>query len=395
MEDRLMRCFLSAAALVALMVLPSALPQSRADTVYNQTDLVSDIAGMAQITDPNLINPWGLSFSASSPFWVSNQGTNTSTLYTVKSGTATQNALVVTIPQAATPPVGPTGQVNNNTTDFQVNGAAANFIFASLDGSISAWNNSAGTTAQVKVGPTTGTSYTGLAIGTSASGNFLYAANNTAGKIDVFNGSFAAANLGANAFANPAGLPSGLVPFNVQNIGGKIYVSYAPAGHAAQTAAQEGTGAVAAFDTSGNFIQGSLIAGSKLASPWGITLAPAGFGQFGGDLLVGNFAYGFSEINAFDPVTGALLGTLSDANGNKLLNQGLWALDFGNGGNGGDPNTLYFTAGINGERDGLIGAIAAAAPIAEPSTIALLLTGGLFLHAVRCWRRRKAFVVNR
>jgi uncharacterized protein (TIGR03118 family) len=217
----------------------------------------------------------------------------------------------------------------------------------------------------------------------------LYAANNATGKIDVFNGSFAPASVGASAFANPAGLPAGLVPFNVQNIGGKIYVTYAPAGHPAQTAAPEGQGAVAAFDTSGNFIPGSLITGGKLASPWGITMAPASFGQFAGALLVGNFSYAFSEINAYDPTTGAYLGTLKDANGNTILNPGLWALDFGNGGNGGDPNTLYFTAGINGEKDGLIGAIAAVAPIAEPRTIALLLTAGLVLQGVRWWRKAK------
>jgi uncharacterized protein (TIGR03118 family) len=313
-----------------------------------------------------------------------------STLYSAKSTGVSQPSLIVSVPQAATPPVGPTGQVFNSTSNFQVNGTPASFIFASLDGSISAWNNSAGTMAQVKVGPTTGSTYTGLAIASNASGSFLYAANNATGKIDVFNGSFAPANLGANAFANPTGLPTGLVPFNVQSIGDKIYVTYAVPGHAAQTAAQEGQGAIAAFDTNGNFIQGSLVAGSKLASPWGITLAPASFGQFGGDLLVGNFAYNVSEINAFDPVTGAYLGTLSDANGNKILNSGLWALDFGNGGNGGDPNTLYFTAGINGEKDGLLGAISAAAPVAEPSTIGLLVTGSLALYGVRCWRRRKS-----
>lgn len=381
-----MRCFLAAAAVAALLVLPSALCLSRADTIYVQTNLVSDIQGLAAITDPSLVNPWGVSFSATSPFWVSNQGTDTSTLYTVNAGNVSKNSLVVSIPQASGGPAGPTGQVNNNTTSFTVNGNPANFIFASLDGSISAWNSSAGMTAQVKVGPATGTLYTGLAIATNASGSFLYAANNSAGRIDVFNGSFAPANLGANAFANPAGLPAGLVPFNVQNIGGNIYVTYAPIGRGNQAAAQEGQGAVAVFDTNGNFKAGSLIAGSKLASPWGLALAPASFGQFGGDLLVGNFAYNFSEINAFDPMTGAYLGTLSDASGNKILNQALWTLTFGNGGNGGDVNTLYFTAGIQQETHGLLGAIA---PVPEPSTLALLLAGGLIFQGLCCWRRRR------
>src|SRR5262249_39439661 len=157
-------------------------------------------------------------------------------------------------------------------------------------------------------------------------------------------------------------LPSdlSLVPFNVQNIGGNIYVTYAPAGRAAQTAATEGQGAVAVFDTAGHFLR-QLIVGSKLASPGGITMAPAGFGKFGGDLPVGHFALHFSEVNAFDPATGKFLGTLSDASGNPIRNQALWYIGFGNsstGGVGGDSNTLYFSAGINGERDGLFGSLA-------------------------------------
>jgi hypothetical protein len=151
-----------------------------------------------------------------------------------------------------------------------------------------------------------------------------------------------------------------------------IYVTYAPAGRAAQVAATEGQGAVAIFDTKGVFQQ-QLIIGSKLASPWGITLAPAGFGAFGGDLLVGNFAFNASEINAFEPANGKepgkFLGTLTDTNGNKILNQALWALHFGNGGLGGDPNTLYFTAGINGEKDGLFGSLQAVPELEAKSPI--------------------------
>jgi len=148
------------------------------------------------------------------------------------------------------------------------------------------------------------------------------------------------------------------VPFNVQNIGGNLYVTYAPSGHTAQTGATEGQGAVAEFDTAGNFLR-QVVVGSKLASPWGITMAPASFGKFGGDLLVGNFAENFSEINAFDPNTGKFLGTLSDESGNPIRNSGLWYIGFGNGTQGGDPNTLYFSAGIDGEADGLFGSIQA------------------------------------
>ncbi len=339
---------------------------------YLQTNLVSDVPGLAQITDSHLHNPWGVSFSATSPFWVSNQGTNTSTLYSVTpTGVTTQAALVVAIPTTPTGPQGPTGQVQNNTTSFLVGTSPASFIFADLNGTISAWNSSAGMTAQVEA-TVSGAVFTGLAIGSNNSGNFLYAANDAQARIDVFDGSFAHVDLGANAFVDPS-LPAGLVPFNIQNIGGNLYVTYAPAGRAAQINAQEGDGAVAVFDTMGNF-QGQLIAGSKLAAPWGITQAPAGFGRFGGDLLVGNFAYNFSEINAFDPTTGAFRGTLTDLGGHKILNQALWAIKFGNGGSGGDPNTLYFAAGINGEMDGLFGSIQAVPAIARNAPIVTNLT---------------------
>ena len=382
-----MRRFLGPAALFALAVWPAAWSLSRADTLYQQTNLVSDVPGLAQVTDPNLVNPWGVSFSATSPWWVSDAGTNVSTLYAVTSAGVTVNSLVVGIPTTGSGPQGPTGQVSNSTaSDFVIpaDNVKANFIFANLNGTISAWNGMLSPNTQaVVVATTAGANYTGLALGSNASGNLLYAANSGAGKIDVFNGSFAPVNLGANAFAAPPGLPAGLVPFNVQSVGGNIIVTYAPAGHVAQAGAVEGQGAVATFDASGNFKAGSLIAGGKLAAPWGVALAPAGFGSFGGDLLVGNFAYNFSEINAFDPATGAYVGTLTGANG-TILDPGLWALFFGTGGNNGDPNTLYFAAGIMGEQHGLLGAITPQQGVVpEPSTIALLLTGMLVLQGAR------------
>lgn len=375
----LQRVLLAPAVLAASLVFCD--PSSASP--YFQTNLVSDIPGLAQLNDPGLHNPWGMSFSATSPFWVSDQGTNTSTLYRVVNGVVKQLGLVVSIPTTGGGPQGPTGQVNNNTAAFLVNGAPANFIFANLNGTISAWNGSAGTTAQIKV-PASGAVYTGLAIATAAAGPRLYAANGVTGNIDVFDGSFAAASLAAGAFAKPAGVPAGLAPFNVQNIGGRIYVTYAPPGRAAQIAAAEGQGAVAIFDTNGTLIQ-TLVTGSKLASPWGIALAPSsGFGGFSGDLLIGNFSFAVSEINAFDPITGAYLGTISDQGGHALINSGLWGLAFGNGTTG-DAHTLYFTAGINGEVDGLFASITA---IPEPETLGLLALG-LPAMAQRLSRRRR------
>jgi uncharacterized protein (TIGR03118 family) len=326
-------------------------------TGYVQTNLISDIPGLAQLTDPNLKNPWGTSFSDTGLFSVSDTKTNVSTLYAVTAAGVRAVPPTVAIPTTPTGNQGPTGQVHNDTASFLVNGTPATFIYANLNGTISAWNESAGATAQVMAAPA-GAAYQGLDMETTPAGEFLYAANAKQGRIDVFDASFVLTSLGPNAFKDPL-LPAGLVPFNVEDINGYLYVAYAPAGPpAARQLAPEGAGAVAVFDTSGNFIK-QLISGGKLASPWGITLAPSSFGQFGGDLLVGNFSYLHTAINAFNPVSGAYLGTLTDGNGNPLLagDNGLWDLTFGIGGNGGLPGTLYFATGLNDETDGLFGAI--------------------------------------
>jgi uncharacterized protein (TIGR03118 family) len=324
---------------------------------YVQTNLVSDVPGLAQITDPHLKNPWGVSESASGPFSISDQATNVSTQYTVTAAGVSQ--VPGTIAFDPTPgPHGPTGQVFNDTASFLVNRTPATTIFANLNGTISAWNSSTGTTAHVVVDTQGLAVYTGLDMGSNASGDFLFAANPKQGRIDVYDHSFVFQHLGPNAFVDPS-LPAGLIPFNVDNINGVLYVTYAAVGPpVARNMAPEGVGAVAAFDTSGHFIK-QVTSGGKLASPWGITLAPSRFGQFGGDLLVGNFSYVAGEINAYDPVSGAYRGTLADENGNTLLagSQGLWYLTFGNGGNGGLADTLYFTTGLNAETDGLFGAI--------------------------------------
>ena len=360
---------------------------------FIQTNLVSDVPGLATITDPRLINPWGLSHSPTSPFWTSNQGTNTATLYGVTGSTNVNQVLGVNaqgfvgiLPTTA-PPQGPTGQVNNtNTASFQltpgVPSTSSRFLFANLNGTISGW---AGGLTSTPVITTAGAVYTGLAINQAQTQ--LYAANSAAGRIDVFNSSFAPVSLAAGAFATPASIPQGFVPFNVRDINGQVYVTYAPPGRNAELAAPAGMGAVAIFSESGA-LQRVLINGSELAAPWGIALAPASFGAFANDLLVGNFSSVESEINAFDPATGAFIGTIEINPGIGQTPGGLWSLDFGIGGMNGSPDTLYFTDGIGDPRNGpeshgLFGAIT---PVPEPSTLALLASGVLSLVALR--RRR-------
>jgi len=324
-----------------------------------QTNLVSNISNLAAVTDANLKNPWGVSHSPTSPFWVSNQGTSTATLYKVTDETdVSKVALTVAIPKFGTGPAqGPTGQVNNGNTEcFPVSvssggdGGSAHFIFANLNGTISAWDK--GTTAFIQV-TTRGAVYTGLAI--NGAQTRLYAANDVPpGRIDVYDCSFKPVNLGPDAFKDPS-LPTGLVPFNVQHIGGDVYVTYAPAGLQNMRQAPLGAGAVAIFDEDGNFIQ-ELVSGSRLAAPWGITIAPPGFRRFSNDVLVGNFSFLHSEINAFIPSNGKLHGTIPIDTGG-LPAGGLWAIEFGVGGSNGSPDVLYFADGINGEMDGLFGAI--------------------------------------
>lgn len=332
--------------------------------VYVQHNLVSDVPGLADVTDKSLVNPWGMSTSAASPFWVSNAGAGNSTLY---NGSGAITPLIVTIPagKASSGAGKPSGQVNNNTAGFILaNGTKASFIFDTLDGTISAWNGGGAALLMVD-NSAAGASYTGLAIGSNSSGPLLYAANFRAGTIDVFDGKFASTKA-AGGFLDP-NLPADYAPFNIWNLGGKLYVMYAKQ-NASKTfdSPGAGNGFVDVYDTDGNLLQ-RLISNGPLNSPWGVAIAPANFGVFSNDLLVGNFGDG--TINAFDPKTGASLGALQDSTGKPIVNAGLWALLVGNGGSGGDRNTLYFTAGINGEKDGLLGAIA------PPSGVLSILNG--------------------
>ena len=343
-----------AASTIALPLSTAAYADS-----YIQTNLVSNVSGLAAHTDSNLINPWGMSFSATSPFWISNQGTGTATLY---DGLGNINPLVVTIPGSSVGPSGPTGQVFNGGTGFLVNGTSARFIFANLNGTISGWNGSGPAVVEAT---TAGAVYTGLAI----SGNTLYAANSSQGRVDVFNSSFAPTTLAGN-FTDP-NLPAGFVPFNVQTIGSTVYVTYA---RLTPTGAPLPGGYVDAFNADGTFSQRIASAG-PLSAPWGITIAPSTFGSFGGDFLIGNFGDG--TIDAFS-TTGTFLGALLGTNGLPIVNERLWALDFRTGGPNINPNALYLTAGINGEQGGLFAAIV---PTPEPSSLILAASGLLALTA--------------
>lgn len=375
---------------VGLSVLCAA--SGTAQAQFRQTDLASDIPGLAAITDPNLVNTWGVAaFPGGSPFWINNQGTGTSSLFSVSGSTTIAPAMLpfgtnfVNVPGGGAVS-GPTGIVANGTSSFLIgppgSQTPALFIFANLNGSISAWNLSTGPTATVVSSPSSAL-YTGLAItGSSNPTRVLYAANGTTGAVDVFNDSFGSGSV-PGGFLNPT-LPAGFVPFNVEDIGGKVYVTYAPAGHDAQVNATAGEGWVSVFDENGNLLQ-NLVTGSALAAPWGLAIAPAGFGPFGGDLLVGNFSSVDPGINAFNATTGALVGTIPiDLGGNAP--GGLWDLTFGGGGPTGDPMTLYLTDGVNGEKDGLFAALT----VPEPSTWAMMVAGfaGLALFAAR--RRRPA-----
>ena len=314
--------------------------------VYKKRNLVSDIDGVARITDANLVNPWGLAFGPATPAWVADNGTDVSTLYSggVRKSIPVTLPLVVGIPGGA-----PTGVVFNATPGFKVNGAAAHFIFDSEAGTITAWN--AGTQA-VTEATTPGAIYKGLAIASKGSTTMLYAANFHAGTIDVFNDSFAPVTV-PGGFADP-NLPAGFAPFNIQEIAGRLVVAYAQQdADAEDEVAGAGLGFVDVFDTSGHLLR-RLVSQGALNAPWGLAVAPRHFGPFSGDLLVGNFGDG--AINAYDPRTGAFRGTLQNKDGNQIRVNGLWALRFGNGVIG-TPQTLLFTAGIGDEGHGLFGEI--------------------------------------
>ena len=361
-RSRLLATVIGLALLILLALPGAALAKSNSGSpgFYLQTNLVSDLAGVAQFTDRDLVNPWGLVHGPATPWWVADNGTGVSTLYT---GQGVKVPLTVTVPVPAGSPAGttaaPTGVIFNGNGGFNVseNGKSFSslFIFDTEDGTISGWNpNFVDRTHAVlavdrsNVGK--GAVYKGLAIGSNASGTFIFATNFRFGRVEMFDSNF---NL-VGSFTDHR-LPQSFAPFGIQNIGGNLYVTFAKRNGAKHDdVAGPGNGFVDVFDTSGNLIR-RLIARGSLNSPWGLALAPANFGQFSNDLLVGNFGDG--HINVFDPNTGAALGSLQNNGGAPIQNDGLWSLQFGNGAAAGATNELFFTAGIDGEAHGLFGKI--------------------------------------
>ena len=334
---------------------------------YTVTKLVGDVAGAAAQVDPNLVNAWGLVAGPSTPWWVNNNHTNTSTLY---DGTGAILPLVVTVPG------GPTGIVFNGGSGFVVsdgtNSGPATFIFATEGGVISGWNRAvpppAATQALTGVDRSgVGAVYKGLTIASTAAGDELYAADFHNARVDVFDSSFNLVST-PGAFVDDK-IPRHYAPYGIQNINGAIFVTYARQDRARMDDVPgTGLGFVDVFDTSGN-LMARVASKGALNAPWGLALAPSDFGPFSGDLLVGNFGNGM--IHAFEQqsnggwkVRGALRGSKRKA----IRIDGLWALQFGNGGPAGPTNTLYFTAGPNKESHGLLGSIQSAAAGATTTT---------------------------
>jgi uncharacterized protein (TIGR03118 family) len=326
-------------------------------TGYTVANLVSDQPGIAAATDPNLVNAWGLAAGPTTFWWSANNGTNTSTLY---DGSGTAQSLVVKVRGA------PTGTVFNGGTGFTVTDgtttAPALFLFSTESGTIRGWSPTVGTTTP----PSTRTFkvvdrssrdviYKGLALASTSQGDLLYATDFHHARVDVFDESFDRVKA-PGAFTDPD-VPGGFAPFGIQAVGDDIFVTYAKRdADAEDDVAGRHLGFVDMFDTTGTLL-GRVATRGPLNAPWGLAMAPASFGPFGGDLLVGNFGNG--RIHAYDlsGTAPALAGTLEDPSGKAIAVDGLWGLGFGNDGNAGPSGTLYFTAGPEDEAHGLFGSI--------------------------------------
>lgn len=367
-----------AAALAAGIALALASMSSAAVEV-SVTNLVTDDQGAnaAKITDPTLLNGWGISMSPTSPFWVSSNGGGVSEVYRVDPATqaVTKVPLTVTIPGAGNP----TGQVfNSGAGAGQFNGNA--FLFVSEDGTVSGWRGSLGTAAETL---TTASSaiYKGSALATIGGNTYLYAADFSGGGVAVLKGNPGAPAL-SGSFVDPS-LPSGFAPFNVQALGGSLFVSYAEQtpGSGDETAGP-GLGYVDRYDLQGNLL-GRVASSGALNAPWGMAIAPTSFGALAGKLLVGNFGDG--RISAYDLATDTFVGQLDGTDGHPLSIDGLWGLSIGNDGGAGSSQALYFSAGPGDESHGLFGVLVA---VPEPPAAMLLVLGLAGLMGRRLAPRR-------
>jgi uncharacterized protein (TIGR03118 family) len=356
--------------------------EAEEETAILQTNLVSDGFVPAPTIDPNLINPWGLTHSATSPFWVSDNGTGVTTIYT-GAGTpvtvAGHEAITIATPPGQTSPATPTGDVFNiagtgfNVSSGGVTGSSV-FMFATEDGTISGWNPNVNSGSSILAVDNsqggTGAVYKGLAIGQTEDGTFLYAANFRNGTVDVFDQNFNQ----VNSFTDRH-LPAGYAPFNVQVLDDHLFVTFALQDDAKHDdVAGPGHGFVDEFDLQGHLLD-RVASRGPLDSPWGLAIAPSGFGEFANDLLVGNFGDG--TINVFDPKNDRFLGKLLGSDGAPITIGDLWALIPGTGNAGTDPNKIYFTAGVQNEAHGLFGSLAA---IPEPDKSAMSTPVSHSLH---------------
>ncbi|MEH2513446.1 uncharacterized protein (TIGR03118 family) [Nitrobacteraceae bacterium AZCC 1564] len=350
--------------------------QNQEEVSFTQTNLVADSPDTPGVTsttaiDPNLINPWGIAHSPTSPFWISNNGTGTATIVDGNGMPAgPQHITVAALPGEENS--NPTGQVFNGGGGFNVTNSdgttgSSLFMFATESGTISGWNPNVDPTSSIIAVDNSDSDavYKGLAIGTNKDGTFLFAADFHNGKIDVFDQNFQQVNTITDKH-----LPQGFAPFNVQVLDGHLFVTYAlQDADKEDDVAGPGNGFVVEFDLQGHLLKGVASRG-PLDSPWGLAIAPPSFGQFAGDLLVGNFGDG--TINAFNMRNNHFEGKLLDANGAPITIGDLWALIPGNGSANTDPNKIYFSAGVEDEAQGLFGSLTA---VPEPDQSAMSMPG--------------------
>ncbi len=332
---------LTARALVLALLLGAIMFMSgTAAAQYTLTNLVSNQAGQANHTDPLLVNAWGL-VHGSGPFWISDEGSGWSTLY---DGNGIKQGLEVLVPSAGSGTGSPTGIVLNSSQDFQVEGWASIFLFATLDGTISGWAPQSNPNASIIAVTTSGAAYTGLAITNYTSGNFLFAADNANNKVDIYDASF---NF-VTSFTDST-VPTGFSVFGIQDFGGLLYVSYA--------ATSEGSGGyIDIYSEAGVFLK-RLAQGSPLNQPWGFAVSPKNFGSLSNALLISNNTNS-GTINAFNILTGQFIGTVKDTTGKAIKIDQLWGIEFGGGtSKNGAKNHLYFTAGPDNNLAGTFGKI--------------------------------------